>query len=159
MPLYFAYGANMDAAAMAKRCPRSEALGLARLMRHRLAVMREGWLTVVRDPSAAVHGVLWSLALSDVPALDRFEEVGRGLYAKIVQPVVAVGGAKRALVYVGANAGPGDANPVYIESVVRAARAAQLPDEGIAALQRFAPAPTSQRRPTKLTLVKVTGQD
>ena len=43
---------------MARRCPRSKALGLARLERHRLAVMREGWLTAVRDPSSAVHGVL-----------------------------------------------------------------------------------------------------
>ena len=33
---------------MARRCPRSKALGLARLERHRLAVMREGWLTAVR---------------------------------------------------------------------------------------------------------------
>ncbi|HEY6732614.1 MAG TPA: gamma-glutamylcyclotransferase, partial [Roseiarcus sp.] len=28
MPLYFAYGSNMDVAAMARRCPRSKALGL-----------------------------------------------------------------------------------------------------------------------------------
>jgi gamma-glutamylcyclotransferase (GGCT)/AIG2-like uncharacterized protein YtfP len=138
MPLYFAYGANMDAAQMAERCPLSEMLGLARLMRHRLAVMREGWLTVVRDPSAAVHGVLWSLALSDIPALDRFEEVGRGLYAKIVQPVVAKGGPKHALVYVGANAGPGEANPGYLAAVIDAARAVPLPREGIAGLEALA---------------------
>ena len=66
MPLYFAYGSNMDVDAMARRCPRSKALGLARLERHRLAVMREGWLTAVRNPSSAVHGVLWDLALSDI---------------------------------------------------------------------------------------------
>jgi hypothetical protein len=36
---------------MARRCPRSKALGLARLERHRLAVMREGWLTAVRASS------------------------------------------------------------------------------------------------------------
>ena len=73
MPLYFAYGSNMDASAMARRCPRSKALGPARLLRHRLAVMREGWLTIARDPRSAVHGVLWELALADVPALDRYE--------------------------------------------------------------------------------------
>ena len=48
MPLYFAYGSNMNVDAMARRCPRSKALGLARLERRRLAVMREGWLTAVR---------------------------------------------------------------------------------------------------------------
>lgn len=60
----------MDVNTMARRCPRSKALGLARLARHRLAVMREGWLTAVRDPSSAVHGVLWELALSDIAVLD-----------------------------------------------------------------------------------------
>ena len=89
MPLYFAYGANMDVAAMAQRCPRSKPLGLARLMRHRLAVMREGWLTVARDPRAAVHGVLWDLALADVAALDRFEGVARRALCQGVQPVLA----------------------------------------------------------------------
>ena len=53
MPLYFAYGANMNASAMARRCPRPKALGVARLVRHRLAVMREGWLTVARDLALA----------------------------------------------------------------------------------------------------------
>jgi hypothetical protein len=73
MPLYFAYGANMSVSGMARRCPRSKPLGPARLARHRLAVMREGWLTVARDPGSAVHGVVWELALADVAALDRYE--------------------------------------------------------------------------------------
>ena len=79
----------MNAGAMARRCPRSKALGLARLERHRLAVMREGWLTAVRDPRSAVHGVLWDLALADVAALDRYEGVPQGLYAKLMQAVIA----------------------------------------------------------------------
>ena len=90
MPLYFAYGANMDRAAMAERCPRSTPIGPAMLMRHRLAVMREGWLTVARDPRLRVHGVLWELALADMPALDRFEGVAVGLYVKATQPVISI---------------------------------------------------------------------
>ncbi|HEX8418365.1 MAG TPA: gamma-glutamylcyclotransferase, partial [Methylobacterium sp.] len=35
MPLYFAYGANMDAGAMALRCPASRLIGQGRLHRHR----------------------------------------------------------------------------------------------------------------------------
>ena len=133
MPLYFAYGANLDEAAFVARCPRSKLLGAARLMRHRLVAMREGWLTVVRDPRA-----LWDLALADAPALDRFEEVASGLYAKIYQPVVAANGPKRALVYVGANAGPGRANGEYISSVLASARRLNMPEAGIAALERLA---------------------
>jgi hypothetical protein len=138
MPLYFAYGANMDVEAMARRCPRSRPLGVARLMRHRLAVMREGWLTATRDPRGRVHGVLWDLALADVSALDRFEGVGTGLYAKAVQPVIAAGGPKRALVYFGRNAGPGRADAAYIRDVIAAARHWRLPEDGLAALQELA---------------------
>jgi len=89
VPLYFAYGSNMDVEAMACRCPRSKALGLARLERHRLSVMREGWLTAVRAPSSAVHGVLRDLALSDIAALDRYEGVSQGFYVKLTQAVIA----------------------------------------------------------------------
>ena len=138
MPLYFAYGSNMDAGAMARLCPRSKALGLARLERHRLAVMREGWLTAVRAPTSAVHGVLWDLALSDIPALDRYEGVAQGLYVKLTQPVIAERGPKRAIVYFGANSGPGAARPAYLAEVLAAARSWPRPAEGVEALERLA---------------------
>jgi gamma-glutamylcyclotransferase (GGCT)/AIG2-like uncharacterized protein YtfP len=130
MPLYFAYGSNMDGAAMRARCPHSRPLGAARLARHRFALMADGYATVVRDANSTVHGVLYDLALSDAPALDRYEEVSRGLYAKVVQPVLRADGAPvRALVYVG-NA-PASAHPKpragYLEAVVAAASAAGLP--------------------------------
>jgi len=123
---------------MAHRCPRSKALGLARLERHRLAVMREGWLTAVREPRSAVHGVLWNLALSDIAALDRYEGLSQGLYAKLTQPVIAERGPKQAIVYFGANAGPGAVRPDYIAEVLAAARSWPLPEEGLAALERVA---------------------
>jgi gamma-glutamylcyclotransferase (GGCT)/AIG2-like uncharacterized protein YtfP len=137
MPLYFAYGSNMNVEAMGRRCPRSKALGLARLERHRLAVMREGWLTAVRDPSSAVHGVLWELALSDIAALDRYEGLSQGLYSKAIQAVLAERGPKRAIVYFGANAGPGAMRPAYIAEVLAAARSWPLPLAGVEALERM----------------------
>jgi hypothetical protein len=45
----------------------------------RLAVMREVGLTAVRNRSSAVDGVLWDLALSDMPALDGHESLSQGL--------------------------------------------------------------------------------
>jgi hypothetical protein len=128
----------MDVGAMARRCPRSKALGLARLERRRLAVMREGWLTVVRDPRSAVHGVLWDLALSDVAALDRYEGVPQGLYTKLMQAVITERAPKRAIVYFGANEGPGAARPAYIAEVLAAARSWPLPADGLEALERLA---------------------
>ncbi len=143
MPLYFAYGANMDAAAMAQRCPASRLIGRGRLPRHRFVIMREGWASVVRAPAATVWGVLWELALSDVPALDRYEGVAGGLYVKAHQPVVTDNGIKRALIYLGRSPPPGVPRPGYLEAVLAAGEAAQLPGpylQEIRGWQRRAPA-------------------
>jgi len=138
MPLYFAYGANMDADAMRTRCPRSTPLGRARLMRHRFALIAEGYATVTNDPRAAVHGVLWDLALSDVRALDAFESVSSGLYRKIIQPVFREGSASsRALVYVGRPDASARPLPGYMENVIASARSWQLPDAYIRELEAF----------------------
>lgn len=127
MPLYFAYGSNMDAGQMAQRCPASRALGLARLPRHRFVIMREGYASVLRDPRRHVLGLVWDLALADVPALDRYEGVSGGLYAKAIQPVLTSQGSRRALIYLGRNAGPGQPKSGYLEAVIEAGRVAGLP--------------------------------
>ena len=137
MPLTFSYGSNMDVAGMTARCPRSRPLGVARLARHRLAIMREGWLTVVRDAGASVHGVLWDIALADMPALDRYEGLGEELYTKSLQSVATENGARRALVYFGANAGPGVARADYLDTVISAARHWRLPRTSLLALVEF----------------------
>jgi hypothetical protein len=145
MPLYFAYGSNMDVEAMARRCPRAKPLGLARLARHRLAIMREGWLTAARDSKSDVHGVLWDVAFADMRALDQYERLASGLYAKAVQPVIGERGAKQALVYLGANSGPGVAAADYIAGVLAAARRWRQPAAAIARLEAFAAASGAAR--------------
>ena len=141
MPLYFAYGSNMDVEAMARRCPRAKPLGLARLARHQLAIMREGWLTAARDPRGDVHGVLWDVAFADMRALDQYEA------------------ARQRALCEGAAAGdrrtrredrrwsisapiPGPASPQadYIAGVLAAARNWRLPAATIARLESFAAA-------------------
>jgi len=139
MPLYFAYGSNMDRSAMARRCPRAAVIGPARLMRHRLDLTREGWLTVTRDPRETVHGILWNLSLADVPPLDRYEGVAKGLYVKAIQPVVTAGQSRRALIYIGAHSGPGVASREYIEAVILGARQSGLPVAAFDSLRRFLP--------------------
>lgn len=141
MPLYFAYGSNMDIAAMSVRCPRSTALGPGRLMRHRFVLMADGYASVERAPRSVVHGVVWDIALADMRALDEYEAIASGLYRKIQQPVFLSEPGKpargtRALVYVGnVSARPG--SPVrgtgrvptdYLSGVVEAARNWGLPD-------------------------------
>ncbi|WOJ88473.1 gamma-glutamylcyclotransferase family protein [Methylocapsa polymorpha] len=139
MPLYFAYGSNMDAAAMGKRCPNAHALGRARLAGHRFFIMAEGFASIVLDRNAEVHGVLYRLALSDIGPLDRYEETERGLYRKITQPVLrASGGPVRALVYVGRSSGAGRPLPGYMDSIVCAANAWTMPRAYIASLESLA---------------------
>ena len=141
MPLYFAYGSNMDVKAMAERCPRSKPLGSARLARHRFFIMDNGWASVCADPRREVHGVLWDLALADVRVLDKYEEIHSGLYQKIIQPVLRGGGASaRALVYVGGSLKPGVAQPGYMEELVAAANQWDFPETYLRELKGFVPA-------------------
>jgi gamma-glutamylcyclotransferase (GGCT)/AIG2-like uncharacterized protein YtfP len=136
MPLYFAYGANMDTDGMALRCPSSTPLGLARLPRHRWIISTDGYANVVRDPRRVVQGMLWELALSDVPTLDRFEDVPR-LYRKVIQPVITPKGVRRALVYVGRSDETGRPRPGYLDLVLKAAASARLPDRDIATMKAY----------------------
>src|SRR5215217_7609884 len=146
MPLYFAYGSNMDVAAMAERCPASRPIGIARLPRHRFMIAREGYATVARDPRRTVWGILWDLALADVPALDRYEGVARRLYVKMAQPVLSERGPRRALVYVARSTAPGPPRLGYVEGVLAAAEAAGLPAAHLKEIAALLP-PTTARGP------------
>jgi gamma-glutamylcyclotransferase (GGCT)/AIG2-like uncharacterized protein YtfP len=139
MPLCFAYGSNMDQAAMLQRCPASKPVGIGRLMRHRFIIFDEGYASVVRDPQRAVWGMVWDLALADVPALDRYESLSTGLYTKVVQPVVTEKGPRRAVVYIGRSAKAGTPLPGYMEVVVEAAGHAGLPEDYIRSLGIWLP--------------------
>ena len=140
MPLYFAYGSNMDVDGMRARAPNSRPLGPARLPRARFIIMQGGYASFVRDPLRNVHGVLWDLALSDVRLLDRYEDVAGGLYRKIQQPVLrGSGGSARALIYVGASTARGEPRPGYMESVIAAARTWALPEAYLRELSALAP--------------------
>lgn len=143
MPLYFAYGANMDAAAMALRCPVSRLIGGGRLPGYRFIIMREGYASVVRDPARTVYGVLWELARDDIPALDRYEGVAGGLYAKATLPVTTATGVKRALIYLGRSTAPGRPRPGYLEAVLAAAHVVQLQPAYIRELSRWMRGPPS----------------
>ncbi len=148
MPLYFAYGSNMDQAAMLQRCPASKPVGIGRLMRHRFIIFDEGYASVVRDPQKAVWGMVWDLALADVPALDRYESLSTGLYSKVVQPIVTEKGPRRAVVYIGRSAKPGKPLPGYMEGVVEAATHAGLPEEYIRSLQAWLPKAQAKAKST-----------
>jgi hypothetical protein len=151
MPLTFAYGSNMDAQAMAARCPGAKLLGRARLPRHRVDLMPGGCATLARDAAATAQGALWELSFGDLAALDRYEGTG---YAKISQPVLRENGSPvRALVYVGRpGAAVGRAPEDYMRKVIDAARTLGLPNDYVDGLRRLAgesPEPASRFRAIK----------
>jgi hypothetical protein len=139
MPLYFAYGSNMDRIAMAERCPASKAIGIGRLVGHQFMIFSEGYASVVRHPAGTAWGLLWDLSLSDMPALDRYEGLSTGLYTKVIQPIVTGQGPRRAIVYVGRDVEAGIPKPGYVEDIVRAAEAIGLPANYLAELQAWNP--------------------
>jgi len=105
--LYFAYGANLNAAHMKILCPRSVPAGPARLENHRLAIAlpaaaprsAPGWATVTPEAGARVPGALFRLHPDDLPVLDRFEDFPT-LYGRETLEVAAGEGAARAMLYV-----------------------------------------------------------
>jgi gamma-glutamylcyclotransferase (GGCT)/AIG2-like uncharacterized protein YtfP len=150
LPLYFAYGSNMNRDAMRLRCPGSRPMSRARLARHKLFIMKPGYASVKRDPRADVHGVLYEVALSDIPRLDRYEDVGRGLYAKVTQSVLReAGSAVRALLYVGNSTSEGRPAAAYLHEIVAAAKDWEFPEVYIsylASLGEGAAGPRGLRR-------------
>jgi gamma-glutamylcyclotransferase len=79
MPLYFAYGSNMDPEQMEQRAPGARALGPARLDEFGLSfsVYSSRWeggaANIELDPEGHVWGVLWEIPEEAAGALDAYE--------------------------------------------------------------------------------------
>jgi gamma-glutamylcyclotransferase (GGCT)/AIG2-like uncharacterized protein YtfP len=138
MTLYFAYGANMERAAMRKRCGGAQALGPA-LLRGWRYVIADGYGSVTPAAGMHVFGVLWRLTPRDLAALNIFESLDSGLYRRVMLTVEVGGQKARALVYVGRGGGRRRPMPGYQERIVAAAEEWRLPKRYIARMRRLAP--------------------
>ncbi|EKF24699.1 AIG2-like family protein [Mycolicibacterium hassiacum DSM 44199] len=89
MPLYAAYGSNMDPEQMLQRAPHSPMAGTGWLYGWRLTFAGEdiGWegalATVVEDPAYRVFVVLYDVTKEDEENLDRWEGAELGIHKKI----------------------------------------------------------------------------
>ena len=136
--IYFAYGANMERAAMRRRCGAATPLGPAVLRGWRY-VIAQGYGSVAPAAGMCVFGVLWRLTPRDLAALNAFESLNSGLYRRAMLTVETGGERTRALVYVGRRRGRRRPMPGYQERLVAAAREWRLPQRYIAELARLAP--------------------
>ncbi len=146
--LHFAYGSNMSAALMRRRCPGARLEGRACLPGYRFVIMRSGYASVVPAPGSIVHGLLWRVTPRDVAALNVYENLTGGLYRAVTMAVVSHRRRRAALVYIGCDGVPGRPRPGYLDIVTQAARDAGFPPRYLKCLTRWASAQNNTRRST-----------
>lgn len=137
MTLYFAYGSNLDRAAMQRRCQDARAIGTAVLEGHRFFVGLDGWGSVMPAAGEAVHGVLWRLTPRDRAALNAYELLDKGLYDVRTLPVRA--GTRRlpAMTYLLRRRIAGRPKPGYVELIAASARSWNLPEHYVRSVERW----------------------
>ncbi len=134
---YFAYGSNLNRAAMRVRCPGARALGPAALKGYKFFVGIDGWGSVKPARGATVHGVLWRLTPRDIAALHAYEHLHRGLYDVRHLPVRVGACRLLAMIYLLRNRAPGRPRPGYTEMIAAAARDWNLPGDYIRSVERW----------------------
>jgi cation transport regulator ChaC len=137
MTLYFAYGSNMQRAAMVRRCPAARAVGAATLEGYKFFVGIDGWGSVKPDRGERVHGVIWKLTPRDIAALHAYELLQQGLYDVRHLPVRSGGKCVRAMIYLLRRRAPGRPKPGYVEMIAAAARGWKLPERYIRSVERW----------------------
>lgn len=141
VPLYAAYGSNMDPAQMMERAPHSPMAGTGWLVGWRLTFGGEdlGWegalATLVEDPDAQVFVVLYDVTREDEARLDRWEGSELGLHTKIRLRVQTLEGSVLAWLYVLDAYEGGLPSARYLGVMADAAEAAGAPADYVAALR------------------------
>jgi len=140
VPLYAAYGSNMDPAQMMQRAPHSPMAGTGWLVGWRLTFGGEdlGWegalATIVEDPDSQVFVVLYDVT-DDEQLLDRWEGSELGLHSKIRLRVQTLEGSVLAWLYVLDAYEGGLPSARYLGVVADAAEAAGAPADYVADLR------------------------
>jgi hypothetical protein len=135
--LHFAYGANMHRDVMRRHAPAAQPIGAATLADHRFIISADGYASVAPLPAHRVHGVLWRITPRDRVTLDAWENVAGKLYRAVRLPVRQADQTRPALIYIARPGRLGRPKAGYMELVIAAARAWDLPRAYIAALQEW----------------------
>jgi gamma-glutamylcyclotransferase (GGCT)/AIG2-like uncharacterized protein YtfP len=141
VPLYAAYGSNMDPEQMMQRAPHSPMAGTGWLEGWRLTFGGEDYglegalSTVVEDPDSRVFVVLYDVSPLDVDQLDRWEGGELGMHKKLRLRIQTMDGPQLAWVYVLDAYEGGLPSARYIGVLSDAAEAAGAPDDYVRALR------------------------
>ena len=141
VPLYAAYGSNLDPDQMHQRCPHSPVSGTGWLHGWRLTfggadVGWEGALaTVVEQPDSSVFVMLYDVTDRDEAELDSWEGAALGVYAKIRVRVETLDGSPLAWLYVLDAYEGGLPSARYLGVIAEAADAAGAPADYVTDLR------------------------
>ena len=124
--LYIAYGSNMDAERMARRCPEAELLGTGELKGYRLLFRgsKSGfYATIERAAGYSVPVLCWSITRHDEQRLDYYEGFPNFYYKDMIT-VNLDGKQQDGLVYIMPKEHPfGLPNTSYYNLIARAYKA------------------------------------
>lgn len=141
MPLYFAYGSNMSATLMRRHAPSAAAVGVATRRQWRFIIGHCGYGSIEPAPGHTLRGVVWKISLRDLVGLDIYENIASGLYfrrdLRVVLDNQVEHGPIRAQAYVLRKKGTGRPRPRYIESIMRAGRDWNLPNDYLREISRW----------------------
>lgn len=135
VPLYAAYGSNMDPAQMKERAPHSPMAGTGWLMGWRLTFGGEDFAwegalsTVVEDPTEQVFVVIYDVPEQDEARLDRWEGGELGLHKKLRVRIQTLEGSVLAWIYVLDAYEGGAPSARYLGVIADAAEQAGAPDD------------------------------
>lgn len=93
MPLYFAYGSNLDLEQMKERCPDSKLLEVGCLEGYRLEFTSYshkrggGVADIILDSENEVWGLIYELSQDDLDQLDVFEGYGMNIYKRFLTSI------------------------------------------------------------------------
>ncbi|WP_409492634.1 gamma-glutamylcyclotransferase [Amycolatopsis sp. cmx-11-12] len=141
MPLYAAYGSNMEPAQMLERAPHSPMAGTGWLEGWRLTFGGEdmGWegalATIVEDPGSRVFVVLYDVTPLDEDGLDRWEGGELGMHTKLRLRVQTMDGSVLPWLYVLDAYEGGLPSARYLGVLADAAEAAGAPADYVDALR------------------------
>jgi len=148
--LHFAYGSNMHRAVMRAHAPEAEPIGVAALANHCFCITADGYASVEPMPGQTVYGVLWRLTPRDRVTVDAWENIASGLYRAETVPVRHAGRRHLALVYRARPGAVGRPKRNYMEIVVAAARAWDLPPRYVLSLRDWLPVQPGGAGPRKV---------
>jgi gamma-glutamylcyclotransferase (GGCT)/AIG2-like uncharacterized protein YtfP len=141
VPLYAAYGSNLDPVRMGERCPHSPLRATGWLEGWRLTFGGEehGWdgalATIVQDTFERVFVAVYDVTDDDESVLDGWESADSGLYRKTRVRVATMIGEQLAWAYVLDAYEGGLPSAGYLGVLADAAQAADAPVDYVAALR------------------------